>query len=439
MKSEMETATLQCVSRSRYLENASHPPTQSKIAEALENPSGRGFDNPNQSYVDLVADCRRIIAKARSDFVREAQIQTLEAHHKLGTRIKNSVLGQGRPRREANGKTLRDLAEDLEVSEWTLGTCVRFSRRYVNVEAYLADVPSLRAARGKKNSDGVPSFSDIEPIPSWRETVGLLLARQRAALAKNCELPEVVPEISTIGADPLPRELIPYSVWPLAKTRPIGYGSHRFRGNTPPEVVVQCLERYTRPGDVVLDCMAGSGTTVDVCKALGRKLIASDIKAWRGDIAAADAETLALKSPVDFVFMHIPYLDMYEYTNEPGDLSRMNLTDLEMKLDRIIAHVTEGLKPGKFLAILVGDVRKRGLIDLTAVVSIVGQRHLKLWDKAIVETTNPGAHASAGHDNMGLLLDRARRGNFLLRTCDTLLVFRKLSERRGALTDDCSI
>jgi hypothetical protein len=185
--------------------------------------------------------------------------------------------------------------------------------------------------------------------------------------------------------------------------------------------------------------MAGSGTTVDVCKALGRKLIASDIKAWRGDIAAADAETLALKSPVDFVFMHIPYLDMYEYTNEPGDLSRMNLTDLEMKLDRIIAHVTEGLKPGKFLAILVGDVRKRGLIDLTAVVSIVGQRHLKLWDKAIVETTNPGAHASAGHDNMGLLLDRARRGNFLLRTCDTLLVFRKLSERRGALTDDCSI
>jgi hypothetical protein len=40
---------------------------------------------------------------------------------------------------------------------------------------------------------------------------------------------------------------------------------------------------------------------------------------------------------------------------------------------------------------------------------------------AIVETTNPGAHASAGHDN------RARRGNYLLRTCDTLLLLRRPS------------
>jgi hypothetical protein len=172
--------------------------------------------------------------------------------------------------------------------------------------------------------------------------------------------------------------------------------------------------------------MAGSGTTVDVCRALGRNVIASDIKAWRRDILAADAETVKLDRPLDLVFIHVPYLGMYQYTDEPDDLSRMNLAQFGEKFDRIIAHVTEPLKPGKFLAILVGDVRKQGLIDLAAVVSMVAQRHLKLWDKAIVETTNPGAHASAGHDNMGLLLDRARRGNFLLRTCDTLLVFRKL-------------
>jgi len=392
-------------------------------AEAPENPSGRGRDDPNQWYVDLLADCRRIIAGARSDLVEQAQMRILETYHKLGARIKDSVLGRGRPKRKTDDKRLRDLARELGVSEWTLGACLRFARQYPSVEAYLAEVPTLRALQAKKNSDGVSSFPNIEPLPSWHETVQLLFVRQ-AALADHRKVHEV-PMILHADADPLPTELIPHSVWKLPATRPRGYGSHEFRGNTPPDVIVQCLRRYTQPGDLVLDCMAGSGTTVDVCQALGRRVIASDIKGWRPDISAVDAENVTLNEPSDFVFMHIPYLGIYEYTNEPDDLSRMKLTDFEMKLDRIIAHVTEALKPGRFLAILVGDVRKQGLIDLTAVVSMVAQRHLKLWDKAIVETTNPGAHASAGQDNMGLLLDRARRGNYLLRTCDTLLVFRR--------------
>jgi len=395
----------------------------SSIAEAPENPPGQGCDD--QWYVDLVADCRRIIADARCDLVQEAQMRILETHHKLGIRIKDSVLGRGRPKKETNDKRLRDLARDLGVSEWTLGACLRFARQYPSVEAYLAEVPTLRALQAKKNSDGVSSFSNIEPLPSWHETVQLLFARQQAALADHRDVHEV-PLIIHAGADPLPRELIPYSVWDLAATRPSGYGSHEFRGNTPPEVVVQCLERYTQLGDLVLDCMAGSGTTVDVCQVLGRRIIASDIKRWRPDISAVDAENVTVNEPADLVFMHIPYLDIYEYTTDPGDLSHMKLTDFEEKLDRIIAHVSEFLKPGGFLAILVGDVRKSGLIDLTAHVSMVGQRHLKLWDKAVIVTSNPGAHASAGHDNMGLLLDRARRGNYLLRTCDTLLVFRRM-------------
>jgi hypothetical protein len=123
--------------------------------------------------------------------------------------------------------------------------------------------------------------------------------------------------------------------------------------------------------------------------------------------------------------MHIPYLDMYEYTDHPADLSKMQLSDFEEKLEKILAHIAESLKPSKFLAILVGDIRKSGLVDLTASVSLIGQRHLKLWDKAIIETTNIGAHGSAAHGNIGLLMNRARRLNFLIPIHDTLLIFRK--------------
>ncbi len=31
------------------------------------------------------------------------------------------------------------------------------------------------------------------------------------------------------------------------------------------------IHKYTKPGDIVLDPMAGSGTTVDVCREEGRK------------------------------------------------------------------------------------------------------------------------------------------------------------------------
>jgi hypothetical protein len=171
--------------------------------------------------------------------------------------------------------------------------------------------------------------------------------------------------------------------------------------------------------------MAGSDTTIDVCKAMKREVVASDIRGWRKDITIADAEDVEIKGQVDFVFMHVPYLDMYKYTENANDLSQMSLSQFEKKLDKIIEHVAEHLKADRFLAILVGDIRKSGLIDLSARVSIIGEKHLRLWDKAIVETPNVGSHASAVHDNMGLILNRAERFNFLIQSCDTLLIFRK--------------
>jgi hypothetical protein len=224
-------------------------------------------------------------------------------------------------------------------------------------------------------------------------------------------------------------ELIVSNVWHLnEKGRISGYGSAEFRGNTPPEVLVQCLLRYTSEGDTVLDCMAGSGTTIDICKALKRKVIATDIKAWREDISVADAEALPLDRAIDFVFIHVPYLDMYQYTEEANDLSRMSLEEFEAKIDRILKQIVPSLNPERFLAILVGDIRKSGLIDLSSRVSLIGARHLDLWDKAIIETRNIGAHAVSAHGNIGLTMDRARRLNFLVQAHDTLLIFRRRSQ-----------
>ncbi|MEZ4468235.1 MAG: DNA methyltransferase [bacterium] len=52
-------------------------------------------------------------------------------------------------------------------------------------------------------------------------------------------------------------------------------GQHRLPGATPAYVIWNLLERYTRPGDVVMDPFCGSGTTLDVARISGVRASAS--------------------------------------------------------------------------------------------------------------------------------------------------------------------
>lgn len=50
----------------------------------------------------------------------------------------------------------------------------------------------------------------------------------------------------------------------------------------PTKLVSRCVELTTRPGDVVLDPMAGAGTTCAVCEQMGRKWIGIEIESVAG-------------------------------------------------------------------------------------------------------------------------------------------------------------
>ena len=54
-------------------------------------------------------------------------------------------------------------------------------------------------------------------------------------------------------------------------------GNNKFQGVTPAFIIWNMLQRYTKPGDLVVDPMCGSGTTIDVCDEEGRKAIGYDI------------------------------------------------------------------------------------------------------------------------------------------------------------------
>jgi len=85
-------------------------------------------------------------------------------------------------------------------------------------------------------------------------------------------------------------------------------GDNKYPGVTPALLIWNLVWRYTESGDLVVDPMCGSGTTIDVCKEEGRRVIGYDISPTRPDIIQNDARKIPLpENHVDLVFVDSPY------------------------------------------------------------------------------------------------------------------------------------
>lgn len=162
------------------------------------------------------------------------------------------------------------------------------------------------------------------------------------------------------------RGVIPYTVWDFRYRDDYG-GNKDFHGNCSPQVVEQCIWRLTEENDLVLDPMAGSGTSMDVCRKFNRKCIGYDIKppTDRNDIVQNDSRKIPLdKNSVDMVFIHPPYWNLATYTEAEEklpDLSRAKTPEEFLKmLKPVFEECFRVLKKGKFMCVLLGDLIREG-------------------------------------------------------------------------------
>lgn len=148
-------------------------------------------------------------------------------------------------------------------------------------------------------------------------------------------------------------------------------GDAHFYGNAPTQVVEQCVLRLTNRGDLVVDPMAGSGTTIDVCKTHGRNIKAFDLTPTRKDILEHDSRNIPLKDlSADLVFLHPPYWNMVKYSNKDADLSNLSLNEFLDSMGKTITEAQRILKKDRYLCVLVGDlVRKGKFISLSRKIS----------------------------------------------------------------------
>jgi len=199
-------------------------------------------------------------------------------------------------------------------------------------------------------------------------------------------------------------------------------GDNKYAGVTPALVIYNLLWKYTEPGDLVVDPMCGSGTSIDVCKEENRKVIGYDISPTRDDIIQNDAREIPLEDEsVDMVFIDPPYGDNLKYNEHPDNIGKISSDSIQYydDLEKVMIESHRVLKKGKILAWLIGDQWLDN--NFTSVGFRTYERlckHFEPVDIICVSRRGQSSHT----ENW---INRSRRLGFYLRGFKYLIIVRK--------------
>jgi DNA modification methylase len=176
-----------------------------------------------------------------------------------------------------------------------------------------------------------------------------------------------------------------WTVWSFQDRGDWATHSGNYPGNWSPYIPRNLIDKFTKPGDLVLDPMVGSGTTLVECKLTNRNCIGVDINLNalmvsfnrldfrynpldesysepKIELYEGDARNLNLlnDNSVDLIATHPPYAGIISYSmaSIDGDLSSLKIENYIGEMKKIAKEFFRVLKPGKYCAILIGDTRK---------------------------------------------------------------------------------
>ncbi len=209
-------------------------------------------------------------------------------------------------------------------------------------------------------------------------------------------------------------------------------GNPNYPGVTPSYLIWNLLQRYTTPGQLVVDPCAGSGTTLDVARDLGRRALGYDLTPTRKDIFRVDARKLPpeLTGKVDFVFIDPPYSTHIHYSDDPRCIGKLDAGEGSVgryyqAMEQVIREIHRILKPGRHMALYVSDsfVKGEGFYPIGFELFARLRQHLEPVDIIAVTRHNKTLE-------MGNYRRAAEEGNFFLRGFNYLFILRKRPESR---------
>jgi len=151
-------------------------------------------------------------------------------------------------------------------------------------------------------------------------------------------------------------KVYPYDVWNFSSCNNL-FGAS-YPGRIPGQLVAHILYFFTGPGDTIVDPMAGSGTVLDVCLAMGRKCYAYDIESDRPDIIehnlARDTWPDRIKK-ANLIFWDPPYFDKMDDNYPEESISALPRDEYIQFFETRLREAYELAKRGTQLAFLMSD------------------------------------------------------------------------------------
>lgn len=191
---------------------------------------------------------------------------------------------------------------------------------------------------------------------------------------------------------------------------------------------------------MILDQFAGGGTTLVEAKLLNRNIIGVDVNKnaliWcrekpafthadaNGSVYLRRGDARNLKfipnESIDPICTHPPYADIIRYSKDnPEDLSRISVP-LFLKKMRLVAQESfRVLKPHRYCAVLMGDLRKEGHIVP------LGFEVMRLFNEAGFKTKEIIIKEQHNCRSAGYWRANSSRKSFLLIAHEYLFVFHK--------------
>lgn len=206
-------------------------------------------------------------------------------------------------------------------------------------------------------------------------------------------------------------------------------GDQRYVGATPSYVIWNMIQRYTKPGELVVDPFCGSGTTIDVAKDTGRTARGFDLAPYRADIERADARKLPLANDsVNLVFMDPPYGDHIDYSDDPQCIGKLSAYDpaYYKAMHRVIREASRVLVPGGYFGLYVCDYfeKKHGFAPVGFQLFMSIAESFTILDVVSVVRHNKSLQ-------MGNYRKAAEEQNFFLRGFNYLFIGQKPARGEG--------
>jgi hypothetical protein len=215
-----------------------------------------------------------------------------------------------------------------------------------------------------------------------------------------------------------------FDIWQFPKSD----SESSYFGAMPPQIVENLLWFYTEPGQIVFDPFAGSGTTIDVAKRMGRRVWASDLNPatptlpiHQHDIATGWPKTAPAKASL--ILLDPPYWKQAagRYSESAADLGNMTLEDFSLAWSATVKHCVKHLDDDGRLAFIVSpaeDKEADRVVDLALLMyGACVQSGLKVRRRVIVPYQTQQA--------TGQQVEWARKERKLLKLYRDLVVMEK--------------